>query len=379
MKILLIGNYLPDRQQSMIRFAELLESGLSQLGHAVKVIRPQPGISRLKASATGAGKWLGYIDKFIVFPRSLPQAISQADVVHICDHSNAIYTRYLQKVPHLVTCHDVLAIRSALGEIPQNRTGWTGKQLQRLILNGLNRAQRVVCDSQNTENDLRRISSLSAAKTSVVYVGLNYPYTPMETGEAKQRLANLGIASHVPFLLHVGANHWYKNRSGLLSIFYHLSQKVPQAELSLVFVGEPLNPELRQLIASYNLSHKVIELSNVDSLDLRAIYSSATALLFPSLQEGFGWPVIEAQACGCPVFASHRAPMTEVGGDAAIYIDPEQPQAAAEQIASYLPNMVEWQLKGFVNVQRFQPENMIASYLEIYQEVIREKSVRSLS
>ena len=76
------------------------------------------------------------------------------------------------------------------------------------------------------------------------------------------------------------------------------------------------------------LRDRVIELTNITNEDLRALYSKATALLFPSLREGFGWPIIEAQACGCPVFTSDRVPMTEVGGDAAIYLDPTDPRPA---------------------------------------------------
>ena len=70
----------------------------------------EPFFGKIKPSASGLGKWLGYIDKFFLFPLDLRQAVEWADVVHICDHSNAVYTKYLQNVPHLVTCNDLLAI-----------------------------------------------------------------------------------------------------------------------------------------------------------------------------------------------------------------------------------------------------------------------------
>ena len=136
MKILLIGNYQPDAIQSMDIFASMLENYLTQCGHQVQVIRPNPWFGKLVSSANVFRKWLGYIDKLILFPAQLRQALSWADVVHICDQGNAFYTKYLQNIPHIVTCHDLLPIRAGLGEFPEHRTGWTGKQLQQMVMNG---------------------------------------------------------------------------------------------------------------------------------------------------------------------------------------------------------------------------------------------------
>ena len=92
MKVLLLANYLNDEQESMKRFAALMERGLTRAGHNVRVVRPKAYVGRLHASAQGLGKWLGYVDKFVVFPPFLRSAVKWADVVHICDHSNAFYT-----------------------------------------------------------------------------------------------------------------------------------------------------------------------------------------------------------------------------------------------------------------------------------------------
>jgi glycosyltransferase involved in cell wall biosynthesis len=372
MKILLVANYATDAIQSMEKFASVLETGLTSLGHQVQVIRPQPVMGRIKRSPQGLGKWLGYIDKYILFPSQLRQGLAWADIVHICDHSNAIYIRYLQNFPHLITCHDLLAIRSALGEISENKTGWTGKQLQKMILQGLNQAQYVACISEQTRNDLTRLSKLRPEKISMIYMGLNYPYQTMEQQAAQSRLVALRVPQSCPFILHVGNNAWYKNRLGVLTIFNYLTQKNHHAELYLVMAGQPFTQEMQQFITTHNLQQKVIELINVTNEDLCALYSLATALLFPSLQEGFGWPIIEAQACGCPVFTSHIPPMTEVGGDAAIYINPHQPEATAEIIANYLPQLNNFKQKNWENAQRFTQEQMIHSYAEVYQQIINQ-------
>jgi glycosyltransferase involved in cell wall biosynthesis len=373
MKILLIGNYQLDAIQSMDIFASMLENYLTQLGHQVRIIRPNPWFGKLLSSPNSLRKWLGYIDKFVFFPAQLRQALSWADIVHICDQGNAVYVKYLGNTPHVITCHDLFPIRSGLGEFPEFRTGWTGKQFQQMVMRGLNQAHKVACVSEQTKSDVLRLSSLSRSAVSVIPMGLNYPYTPMTATESQPRLKALGIPQNCQFILHVGANHWYKNRLGVLSIFYQLILQLQQPEFYLVMVGKPMTDEMRLFIKIHNMTQKVIELVEIDNENLRAIYSSATALLFPSLYEGFGWPIIEAQACGCPVFTSNRSPMNEVGGEAAIYIEPDQPKETTEEIIRNLPTLKQMKSKGFINSEKFSAETMISEYIKLYHQAINEK------
>jgi glycosyltransferase involved in cell wall biosynthesis len=372
MKILLIGNYQLDAIQSMDRFARMMETNASKLGYEARVIRPKVFWGGL-ALPPAPRKWAGYIDKFILFPAQLRQTLAWADVVHICDQGNAVYIKYLQSIPHLVTCHDLLSVRAGLGEFPEHRTSWTGKQLQQMMIKGLNQAQKIVCVSLQTQGDLLRLSSVNKDDVALVPMGLNYPYSPMAATEAKQRLKTLQVDENCQFFLHVGANHWYKNRLGVLEIFYRLKLKIQQPDFRLVMAGQPMTMEMRQFIQMHKLTDKVIELVNVDNESLRSLYSLATALIFPSLYEGFGWPIIEAQACGCPVFTSNRDPMQEVGGDAAIYIEPDRPESAAVKIIESLGRLEEFKLRGFVNSQRFTANKMIDEYTKLYQESTRKQ------
>jgi glycosyltransferase involved in cell wall biosynthesis len=369
MKILLIGNYVYSYQESMERFASVLLQGLTAAGHEVRLIRPTPYFGRLRPSPTGVGKWLGYIDRFVIFPFVLVRALKWPHIVHICDHANAVYVKYLRRCLHVVTCHDMLAIRSAFGEIPKNPTRWTGRKLQRMILKGLNRARRVICVSESTKADLLRISHLNRAQIGVIYNGLNYPYRPMEEGERLARLEALALDGN-PFLLHVGGNQWYKNRPGVLKIFSHLLRVPEVSELTLVMVGKPWTTEMRRFVAEQELGGKVVELVNVSNEDLRALYSGAVALVFPSLHEGFGWPILEAQACGCPVFTSNRPPMAEVSSDAAIYIDPERTDDAAQAIVTHLGTLDILRKRGLENAERFTTEQMIRGYLAEYERLL---------
>lgn len=376
MKILLIGNYQPDAIYSMEKFATMLQTYLPQFGHQVSLIRPQPWLGNLQFPPL-IRKWLGYIDKLILFVPKLHQALSWADVVHICDHGNAVYTSYLQTIPHIVTCHDLLAIRAGLGEFPEYQTGWTGKQLQKMIIHGLSYTQKVVCVSEQTRKDVMRLCLLSSNAVSVIPLGLNYPYSPIKTTETNEYLDTLGISPNSCFFLHVGANHWYKNRLGVLAIFHHLILKLKQTNLYLLMVGSPFTQEMNEFIKAHNLQDNIRELTDINCEFLRALYSSAKALIFPSLQEGFGWPIIEAQACGCPVFTSNRLPMTEIGGEAAIYIEPNHYEQAAETIIEFLSKLESFKSKGIANAQKFSTEKMILEYITLYQQAINEKSLLS--
>ena len=359
MRILLIANYLPDGQQSMQRYAAMLQEGFTGAGHDVRLIRPA-------ALAGKAGeKWAGYFDKFVLFPSELRRAAEWADVVQICDHSNAIYVKYLAGRLHVITCHDLLAVRSALGEFPDYSTRWSGRRLQGMIVDGLSHARNIVCVSEATRADVERLVPGDERNVTCIYNGLNYPYEPMPREEAARRLEALGLSQDRPFILHVGGNQWYKNREGVLKIFALLRERVP--DLMLVMAGKPWTAEMRELARELRLESSAVERAGVSEEDLRALYSRAEALLFPSLAEGFGWPVAEAQVCGCPVVTSNRAPMTEVGGSVATYVDPLDHESAAMALASALGS------RGLGKPgARFSTAAMIDGYLAFYRSLLGE-------
>lgn len=376
MKILLIGNYEPGGQKSMQRFASLLEGGFRAAGHETRVVRPPVVAGALPLSGT-AGKWLGYVDEFLVFPTFLKKAVAWADVVHICDHSNSFYVKYAQHRPHMVTCHDMLAVRSALGEIACNPTSWTGRRLQSMILRGLRNAGRtghVACVSEATRQDILRVTGIPNQNVSHIYNGLNFPYRPLDAGQARAAIEKFGIRVNQRFILHVGGNSWYKNRAGVVKMFFALKSLPEGQDLSLVMAGQQFTREMARLVEGSPSGADVLELVNPTNEELRALYSSADLMLFPSLEEGFGWPVIEAQACGCPVVTSNRIPMTEVGGEAATYIEPEDIEAAAAILARVIHARNQPCEKSMKNAARFSASQMINRYLEIHEMLVRAKS-----
>src|ERR1700730_694393 len=156
--VLLIGNYAPDQQQSMLRFNQMMLQGLRDCGINAELIRPPAFFGRIRLFGGGIGKWLAYIDKFILFRWRLSRKLAQRPaLVHICDHSNAPYARAVSRFPLVITCHDMLAVRGGLGEDTDCPASPAGRILQRWILRGLGRADVVACDSRATADDAKRL------------------------------------------------------------------------------------------------------------------------------------------------------------------------------------------------------------------------------
>jgi len=292
-------------------------------------------------------------------------------LVHICDHSNAIYARDVRGIPIVTTCHDLLAVRGALGEKTDCPASFTGKLLQRRILAGLETTTAIGCVSQATLADVDRLVTRhnGMPKIELITLGLNYPYRQLSQEEAHSRLSDYPVLkSGREFVLHVGSNLPRKNREGVLRIFDQCKDKWSGL---LVIAGEPLSNGLRSAAKQLGILDRIIEIPNATSELLEALYSCATALLFPSTFEGFGWPIAEAQACGCPVICTDREPMTEVAGTAGLRHDIGDEAGFAADLL-HLTNQEQrqhWSAKGLENARRFSSEEMIAKYRELYRSL----------
>jgi glycosyltransferase involved in cell wall biosynthesis len=367
-RVLLVANYERDRQQSMLRYARLLERGIADAGHDLALIRPEPLFGRLGRHSSAISKWLSHIDKFILFPFRLRKQGRDADLVHIVDHGNALLGRWVADRPCVITCHDLFAVRAARGEFEKYRVRWSGRVLQEASLAALRRFDHVACVSKATAGDVLRLAGLPQAKVTVVHSALNYHYCPMSLEEASFRLARLGL-EHGRFFLHVGGNNWRKNRIGALALLAEIRKFRRYEELRLVMVGPEPSPDVRRAAARLPAG-AVMVVTEIGDEDMRALYSCAAALLAVSIFEGFCWPIIEAQACGCPVFASDVPPLPEVGGSGALYINPQDLAGAAHRISQQLIDTRELRAAGFENASRFSRAQMMAGYIRIYDAIL---------
>jgi glycosyltransferase involved in cell wall biosynthesis len=141
-----------------------------------------------------------------------------------------------------------------------------------------------------------------------------------------------------------------------------------------VIVGRstPYADEIRTYIAEKNLKKKVFILNNVPDFDLPALYQQALCLVYLSHYEGFGLPVIEAMACGCPVITSSVSSLPEIGGDAALYCNPDDEEGIGTLIGMVTGNQSlrkEMTDKGKIQARRFHPESRIELLMSFYRKV----------
>jgi glycosyltransferase involved in cell wall biosynthesis len=282
----------------------------------------------------------------------------------------------------VVHVHDLLALRSALGDMPENRTGWTGKIYQLYIRHGFRQAKHFISISKHTQDELHRYGEPAAVSSVVVYNGLNYPYTPMPDAQAQQCLAQAGLpVAAQGMLLHVSGNQWYKNVVGVIRLYAHYARGLAQP-LPLWVIGDMGKSNLQQALAEVPPQGQVLFFKGLTNQALQACYSQARAFLFPSLAEGFGWPLIEAQACGCPVITTDAAPMTEVAGPSARYLPRlkagNDVQAWAAHGAAVLNALLALPTEEALQLReqcaawpaRFDADKAIEGYLDVYREVL---------
>jgi glycosyltransferase involved in cell wall biosynthesis len=139
----------------------------------------------------------------------------------------------------------------------------------------------------------------------------------------------------------------------------------------MVFVGEGLSESLRAQAHDLQIENRIIDVASASNEVLEALYNRAYALLYPSRFEGFGWPIIEAQACGCPVVASSAGPMADVAGTGALLREPEDEAGfAADLLRLADPDeRKRWSTKALENAKRFSAARMISEYRELYRSL----------
>lgn len=170
-----------------------------------------------------------------------------------------------------------------------------------------------------------------------------------------------------PYIFYIGNAHPHKNVEGLIRVFGEIREKYP--DLSLVLAG--FDHYFWQRIKRENQEAGIIYTGYVSDEDLVVLYKNALCFVMPSLEEGFGIPLLEAMACSCPVVSSGKGALREVGGDAAIYFDPKSNEDMVDKISQVLisgelrKKLIE---KGKQRVKLFSWEKLAKQTLEVYQQ-----------
>jgi glycosyltransferase involved in cell wall biosynthesis len=382
--ILLLRHYPLVEGPSMGAFASQIAAGLRARGHTVDVFTAPVRLGRLAHRQRALAKWLGYLDQFILFPPLLcwrARLLPPGSLVVFADQALGPWIALLKCRPHVVHVHDLLALEAALGRQPFHRLGWSGRAYQLWIRRGFRRALCFLSVSQATRDALSRQLKHPSLLNAVVYNPLQSRFRLLPSADAAAAVAQvLPDLGSQRFLFHIGRN-WYKNRLGLLVIWEQL--RFMGSEHHLVLVGAPDAAMRTWLCGRPQLAASLHVLERASHELVVALYNRASALLFPSHAEGFGWPILEAMACGCPVITTARAPMSEVGGEAATLIPPcpVQPdaqlawaQAAARCVDAVLqrPSTERQQARdqGLLQASRFDHSHWLDQLEGHYQRAL---------
>ncbi|GAB2580925.1 glycosyltransferase [Spirosoma areae] len=371
--------------QSMPRFAKMLSEGMKERGHVVEVWSPITRLSQLKMPAAYK-KWLGYFGLYVIFPQEVQKRLKNCSpdtLFVVTDNALGPWVPLIANRPHIIHCHDFLAQRSALGEISENPLTWTGKQYQAFIRRGYSKGANFVSVSEKTRQDLHVLLSALPAYSEVVYTGLNQTFRAHTADEARDLFAKkIGMNLDNGYILHVGGNQWYKNRQGVIAIYDALRSSSRYA-LPLIMIGAQPVPALLERQAASPFSTDIHFFTGIPDAAVQLAYAGASLFLFPSLAEGFGWPIAEAMTAGCPVVTTGEAPMTEVAGKAGFFI-PRRPNKAeeieqwAQKAAHVVGTILGFSRKkrqevieaGFINAQRFDTTVYLNKVETIYRRIL---------
>jgi glycosyltransferase involved in cell wall biosynthesis len=295
-------------------------------------------------------------------------------ILHLPNQHFGRFGFFLKK-SFIITCHDLLKYfdlkrKGVFFQKPTIR----GKVYLTMDFAGMKKAKKIIAISAHTKRDLMSYLGIPEEKISVIYQGINHEiFKPPKIVQRK-------IDS--PYILYVGTEVPRKNFKGVLNSFQKLKEKREFRNLKLVKVGnassgwshEKYRNISLNLIRSLYLENEVVFTGFLDKKELAFYYAGAECLVFPSFYEGFGFPVLEAMACGCPVVASNVSSLPEVVGDAGLLVNPHDHNAIAAAIESILSNeSLKKSLKkaGLERAKLFSWRKTAETTLHIYQEIER--------
>ena len=307
--------------------------------------------------------------KYAAYPWRTGRSARRAGVraVHVLDHS---FAHLLARVPargvfKVATVHDLAPLRDGVGLTPSQQERF------RRTVEHLRLADRVLADSRHSADEAVELLGLAPERVQVLPLGVRVERFARQGGTGEppwvERLAGRRV------VLSVGAAIGRKNLEALPKVFRRLRADAPGLPTALLRVGQPLPVGLRDELRGALGEGGLVEIGHAPDYELIAAYQRADALLFPSRIEGFGFPVLEAMAAGCPVVCTNVTSLPEVGGEAALYFSPDDPDAAAVHLRRLLtePEFHQGQVRlGVRQAERFSWGEHYRKLLEIYRAAL---------
>lgn len=275
---------------------------------------------------------------------------------------------FVKKIKTVITVHDLIPLKYPK-YFPKGIKGFIKWQIQKKLLGF---ADAILTDSKVSACDITNITGISKEKISIISLGVNEEFKKLDKSETLKVKNKFNLPDK--YLLNVGDINYNKNISGLLRSYCRIRKEFPQ--IGLVLVGEgfvrpsPSLSDIKMLIKLLNIGNAVHLLGNVDLKDLVGLYNLATLYVQLSFDEGFGLPVLDSMACGCPVLCSRTGSLPEIAGDSAILVDPYDPEEIHKQMLIAINSdhriMIE---KGIKMAKSYTWKKCADSTIEVYKQL----------
>jgi glycosyltransferase involved in cell wall biosynthesis len=371
MQVTLFRDLPEERKYSMERYASALARALGALDGAAVQVRQVclSAPARQRHPGRGALRRAGALARrYVQYP--LYARAQQGQLNHVVDHGYGDLVWFLDAKRTLVTCHDLMLLREDLQEEAGYPRG-ARLRFRRWCLPGMLRAARIIADSEATRQHLAQATGYPAERIRVVPLGIEPHFRPVEDAARLEAVRRRYSLPPKPLVLHAGSSEFYKNVEGVLRTVAELRRS--GLGVHLVKVGAGLTRAQQALARSLGLADALTCTGEVSEADLVALYTLANVLLFPSLHEGFGLPVLEAMACGTPVVCSRAPALVEVAGDAALMAEAQVSRGLAQQVARVLLDgrlRDELVRRGRARAAQFTWERTARLTLQVYEEVL---------
>ena len=273
----------------------------------------------------------------------------------------------------VITIHDVMqVVRPELVFPNPIVRAWARPYWSFAIRSALRQAKRIIAVSKYSGEDAVRVDPSCAPRLRVVHLGKSPVFHPLDKVDA-ERLSAAVIPSGRRFFLVLGGGYPNKNHVAAVTAFARGFRPSDDVHLLIIQRNRTHPPELRSVIRNSKLETRIHVRSGVGTDELVALYNRAEALVFPSLYEGFGLPVLEAMACGCPVLCSNVTSLPEVAGDAALFFGPQDEEAISRAMRSVVADSDLRQSlaqRGLGQAARFGWRKMALETVRVYREIV---------
>ncbi len=311
-----------------------------------------------------------FAGRYLKYPWQMQKV--KSEINHVSDHSYGFLTYFLSRRTCVVTCHDLAPLFVPTSKWATRFKLW----LWRLALRGTLRAAQIIAVSEYTRCDLLKYTSYPSERIQVIYSGLEKRFAYLRDTLKQQQWeeafrAKCGFGD-AKVILHVGRYSQRKNFEGLLRTFALLCAKNPAQPVRLLQVGGKFIPAHYALMQELSISESVTQIPYVPMDELPRVYNMAAALLFPSYYEGFGWPPLEAMACGTPVVTSNVTSIPEVVGDAALLYRPDDHTGMAAALHNLLSEPTLYALmvaRGRERAAEFSWQRCAEQVYTVYQKL----------